>query len=125
MQNQNLCGKKVWVFPDAELPPSGDFELKGHESVIILNMSNEDAVVSITLFFTDMDPIEGIKVNIGAKRVRCLRMDNPKDVGGFNVPRETQYAISINSSVPVVAQYGRLDTREQPMSFYINTGYYE
>lgn len=121
----DFCGKKVWAFPDAELPPAGNFELKGHESVIILNMSNEDAVAGLTLYFTDMEPIEGIKVKIGARRVRCLRMDNPEDVGGFIIPRQTQYAISLNSSVPVIVQYGRLDTREQPMAFYINTGYCE
>lgn len=122
---QSFCGKKVWVFPDAELPPAGDFELKGHESIIILNMSDEEAVVYITLYFTDEDPIEGIKVNVCAKRVRCLRMDNPDDVGGVSIPRQTQYAISLCSSVPVVVQYGRLDTREQPMAFYTNTGYCE
>jgi hypothetical protein len=122
---KSYCGKKVWVFPDAELPPAGNFELKGHESVIILNMSDEEAVVSITLYFTDKDPVEGINVRVGAKRVRCLRMDNPEDIGGFSVPRETQYAISLSSTVPIVAQYGRLDTREQPMAFYINTGYCE
>ena len=32
-------GKRVWVFPDLELPPPGEFELKGHESLIILNLS--------------------------------------------------------------------------------------
>lgn len=122
---KNSCGKRVWVFPDAELPPAGDFDLKGHESIIILNMSDEEAAITISLYFTDKEPVEGIKLNVGARRVRCLRMDNPDDVGGFIIPRETQYAISLNSSVPVVVQYGRLDTRDQPMSFYTNTGYCE
>jgi len=121
----SYCGKRVWVFPDAEMPPAGSYELKGHESVIILNMSDEDAAVNITLYFTDMDPIYDIKVNVGAKRVRCLRMDNPDDVGGFTIPRETQYAISLSCSVPVVVQYGRLCTQKQPMAFYTNTGYCE
>lgn len=122
---QDICGKKIWVFPDGELPPAGNYKLIGHESIIILNMSDKEAVISMKLYFTDQEPIEGIEVKIGAKRVRCLRMDNPEDVGGFTVPQETQYAISLSSSVPVVAQYGRLDTREQPMAFYNNTGYYE
>lgn len=122
---QDICGKKVWVFPDGELPPAGNFDLKGHESVIILNTANEEADVSMTLYFTDQPPVENIKISIEANRVRCLRMDNPEDIGGFKIPRETQYSIQLNSSVPVVAQYGRLDTRDQPMAFYINTGYHE
>jgi hypothetical protein len=30
-------GKKVWIFPDAELPPVGVNCIPGHESVIITN----------------------------------------------------------------------------------------
>lgn len=122
---QDICGKKVWVFPDGELPPAGDFDLKGHESVIILNTADEEADVSMTLYFTNQPPVEGIKISVGANRVRCLRMDNPDDIGGYELPRETQYSIKLKSSVPIVTQYGRLDTRDQPMAFYINTGYHE
>lgn len=35
----NIYGKKTWIIPDGELPPVGNYELKGHESIIILNMS--------------------------------------------------------------------------------------
>lgn len=122
---QKSYGKKTWVFPDGELPPAGDFPLKGHESIIILNMSEEDAIVNISLFFTDKAPIENIKAHVQSKRVRCLRMDNPDDIGGVVLPRQTQYALCLQSSIPVVMQYGRLDTREQPMAFYTNTGYCE
>jgi hypothetical protein len=122
---QRIYGKLNWIFPDGELPPAGNHELKGHESVIILNTANRDAEIGITLYFTDRDPISGIKVKVGANRVRCLRMDNPEDLYGVVVPRETQYALRLESSVPVVVQYGRLDTREQPMAFYTNSGYYE
>lgn len=120
-----MHGKKTWIIPDGELPPAGNYELKGHESVIILNMSEEVAVVSISLFFTDKDPVENIEIRVGAKRVRCLRMDDPNDLGGYSIPYGMQYAISLHSSVPVIVQHGRLDTREQPMAFYTNTGYYE
>ena len=41
----NQVGKNVWVFPDLEMPPAGDFELKGHESIIILNMNDTPAHV--------------------------------------------------------------------------------
>ena len=30
-------GSKVWIFPDAELPPEGVNSIPGHESIIITN----------------------------------------------------------------------------------------
>ena len=35
-----VVGKKYWIIPDCELPPEGEGELKGHESVVIVNDSN-------------------------------------------------------------------------------------
>jgi len=116
-------GKKTWYFPDAEMPPPGDSLLKGHESVIILNDNEERALIKITLFFTDRDPIENINVVVEPKRVRCLRTNNLEDFGGVEIPLETQYAIKLESNVPVVAQYGRLDTRQDNMAFYTTMGF--
>lgn len=120
---QQEDGKKVWVFPDGELPPAGGFKLKGHESVIILNMTKEIAVVELTLYFTDRPPHEGIMIRVEPRRVRCLRTNDTEDMGGYVIPEETQYAMRFSSDVPVVMQYGRLDTREQPMAFYSSNGY--
>lgn len=115
-------GKTIWYFPDGELPPPGDEPLKGHESIIILNDNENTANVVMSLFFSDRDPVENIIITVQPKRVKCLRMDNPGDVGGFVVPRETQYAVKIVSDLPVVIQYGRLDTRQVKMAFYTTMG---
>ena len=44
-------GHKVWIFPDAELPPEGVNSIPGHESVIVTNTGDEDAHIKITLFY--------------------------------------------------------------------------
>lgn len=116
-------GRKTWYFPDGDMPPPGDSPLKGHESIIILNDNDERALIKITLFFTDRDPIENINVVVEPKRIRCLRTNNPEDFGGVEIPLETQYAIKLESNVPVVAQYGRLDTRQVNMAFYTTMGF--
>lgn len=116
-------GKLTWVFPDLEMPPEGDSLLKGHESVIILNMNDVAANVKITLYFEDKAPISDIPVKVEANRVRCLRTNNADDFGGLLVKGETQYAIKLTSDVPIVAQYGRLDTRQSNMAFYTVMGY--
>ena len=40
-----IVGKKDWIIPDCELPPEGEGVLKGHESVVIVNDSDEKAVI--------------------------------------------------------------------------------
>jgi len=115
-------GKLQWVFPDCELPPPGEFALEGHESIIVLNMNEGRANIRFTLYFADREPHEGITAAVEAARVRCFRLDRPEDLGGFVVPKETQYAVKLVSDVPVVVQYGRLDTRQTNMAFYTTMG---
>lgn len=121
----DMTGSKIWVFPDGELPPPGDYPAKGHESVIILNTSDERAVCRLTIYYTDREPVENIEVVVEPRRVRCIRTNNPADLQGYVVPLEVQYAMKWESNVPVVMQYGRLDTHDQPMHFYINQGFCE
>lgn len=114
-------GKKVWIFPDAELPPVGVNCIPGHESIIITNTCDTDANVRITLFYTDKEPINDICITVGAKRVRCLRTNEEKDFGARTANFEEQYAIMLESDVPIVAQYGRAEPRA--VAFYTTPGY--
>ena len=116
-------GKKVWIFPDAELPPVGVNLIPGHESIIITNTGDEDAHVRITLFYTDREPANELVVTVGARRVRCLRPNEERDFGAFTPVIGEQYAIMLESDVPVVAQYGRAEPRA--VTFYTTPGYCE
>ena len=115
-------GKKIWVFPDAELPPEGVNLIPGHESVIVTNTGDEEAEIKITLLFTDREP-ETFNATVGARRVRCFRTNQEKDFGSHIPEIGEQYAIMLESSVPVVAQYGRAEPRE--VHFYTTPGYCE
>ena len=121
----NGAGKKVWIIPDCELPMEGEGVLKGHESVIVVNDSDVDAEISVKLFFTDKDSYNEIKWHVKQGRVRCFRMNNLDDMCGYKVPYDTQYAMKISSSTPIVVQYGRLDTTQANMAFYTTMGYTE
>ena len=109
-----VVGKIDWIIPDCELPPEGEGVLKGHESVIIVNDTNEKAVIKVKLYFADKDAYEGITWEVDPQRVRCFRMNNTDDMCGFVVPLETQYAMKLESTQPIVVQYGRLDNRQCP-----------
>lgn len=118
-------GKKCWIIPDCELPMPGEGILKGHESVIIVNDNEEDVNIDVTLYFSDKECYNGIKWSVGAKKVRCFRMNNKDDMSGFEVPYDTQYAMKINSSGNIVVQYGRLDNRQTNLAYYTTLGYSE
>lgn len=115
-------GKKVWIFPDAELPPVGVNLIPGHESVIITNVSDQKAVIKVTLIYTDREPVSFV-TEVEAMRVRCLRTNQEKDFGPYTAKFEEQYAIMLESDVPIVAQYGRAEPRT--VSFYTTPGYCE
>ena len=116
-------GKKVWIFPDAELPPVGENLIQGHESIIIANVCDQVATISISLLYVDKNPVEHIVVTVEAKRVRCLHTHDEKDFPGHTANIGEQYAIVLESDVPIVAQYGRAEPRV--VSFYTTQGYYE
>ncbi len=115
-------GKKIWVFPDGELPPTGDNEIPGHESIIITNVSNEKATVRVTLLYTDKEPVS-FAAKVPAMRVRCLRSNRAEDFGPYTAVVGRQYAIMLESDVPIVAQYGRAEPRV--VNFYTTPGYCE
>lgn len=114
-------GSKVWIFPDAELPPEGVNSIPGHESIIVTNVGEKNAHVKITLFYTDKEPVSDLEICVEAKRVRCLRTNEEKDFGKYTAVFGEQYAIMLESDVPVIAQYGRAEPRA--VAFYTTPGY--
>mgnify|MGYP001307506397 CR=1 FL=1 len=116
----NDYGKKIWFFPDGDLPEPGSGELLGHESLVILNPNSSDADISITIYFTDRDSVDLDAGSVGAQRVRCIRTNEPIDE--FQIPFG-QYAMKIESSVGIIAQIGRMDVTQPNLAYYTTMGY--
>ena len=95
------------------------------ESIIMLNPNEVDAEVQIVLHWTDRAPTALPKVTVRAGCVACERCMEPDGILGVRVEPGEQYAIALHASVPIVAQYGRLDMRSGPMAFYTTPGYCE
>lgn len=115
-------GKKVWIFPDAELPPEGVNAIPGHESIIVTNTADQTVHLTFTLLYEDREPVS-FHTEVAARRVRCLRTNREADFGAYTAHEGEQYAIVLESDVPVVAQYGRAEPRA--VSFYTTPGYCE
>ena len=64
-----VVGKKDWIVPDCELPPEGEGVMKGHESVIVVNDTDETATIKVKLYFEDRDAYEGITWVVAPHRV--------------------------------------------------------
>ena len=113
-------GSRTWFFPDGDIPPPGDGDLRGHESLIVLNPGDLEAEVRITVFYEDREPDVLPVQSVASRRVRCIRTDEPID--GYRIPFG-QYALRLESSVPVICQIGRMDVRQPNLAYYTVLGY--
>ena len=121
-------GSKTWYVADGWMPlkntaPAPGYE--GHEAIMILNCSNEQAVVLMDIYFEQQEPIEGIRITVPAKRIKCIRMDHPEEIGGTKIERLFQYALRFRSNVEVVVQYGRMDVTQPNLAYIGTMGYAE
>jgi hypothetical protein len=115
-------GKPNWVFCDGDLPPAGVNEPFGHEALMITNLNDKEAKLTIDILFEDRDPEKGITLTLAGERVKCLRLDQPIGDQGYRIPKG-QYSLVLHSNMPVVAVFGRLDVRQANLSYYSVQGY--
>ena len=119
-------GKKVWYFPDGYLPAKNPASLmEAHEALMLFNVHECEVKVRIDIYYSDRDPVRDIPVTVPAERIIALRMDHKEDLGGHEIPLLTQYALRITASEPIVVQFGRLDTTQSNMAYYLGVGYCE
>jgi hypothetical protein len=110
-------GKKVWAIAEGYIPSkssSSDHDLISHEAACILNASDKEAEVAITLFFSDREPVGPYRVRVAARRTLHLRFNDLNDPAP--VPRDTDYSSLFESDVPVVVQHTRLDSRKAELA---------
>ncbi len=106
-------GRTRWAIAEGHIPEGGTGpapDLVCHETACLLNASDEDAEVEITLYFSDREPVGPYRLTVPARRTRHVRFDHLDDPEP--VPTATDYACVITSSVPIVAQHTRLDSRQ-------------
>ncbi len=119
-------GAKTWYFPDGYLPAkrAGD-EVEAHEALMILNVVDQPARIQLDFYFEDRPPVLDVAIEVGAMRVRCIRLDHPEDINGVKLPVCTQYAIRLRSNVKTIVQQGRIDTTQTNLSYYGSMGFCE
>ncbi|SFH39138.1 sensory rhodopsin transducer [Modicisalibacter xianhensis] len=110
-------GRTCWAIAEGHIPGQShgpEPQMTSHETACILNASSEVAHVTITLYFADRDPVGPYRIEVPAQRTRHVRfndLDDPEPV-----PRDTDFASVIESSVPIVVQHSRLDSRQSELA---------
>jgi hypothetical protein len=106
-------GRTHWVIPEGYIPAESHGPspaMISHETACLLNTGDHQADVRITIYFADREPLGPYRVSVPARRTLHLRFNELEDPAPL--PRGTDYASVIESSVPIVVQHTRLDSRQ-------------
>ena len=108
----DAIGRTRWAIAEGYIPEWSHGqapELTSHETACMLNTTDHDAHVEITIFFADREPAGPYRLTVPARRTKHLRFNDLQDPAP--IPRGTDYASVIVSDVPIVVQHTRLDSR--------------
>ena len=105
-------GRRRWAIAEGYLPEwsQGPEPLQSHETACLLNTSDEEAQVRLTVFFADREPAGPYLVRIGPRRTLHLRFDDLREPEPL--PRGKDFSALFESDVPIVVQHTRLDSRQ-------------
>ncbi|CAG7597736.1 hypothetical protein PAESOLCIP111_00170 [Paenibacillus solanacearum] len=117
-------GHNVWFIPDGYIPPQSSGALTSHESICVLNCSDEAAELRITVYFEDQPPLERLPAAVPARRTFHIRTSSLEQ-DGRRIPVGVPYAMEVESSIPVIVQYSRLDATQAENALMSVMGYPE
>lgn len=106
-------GRKCWALAEGYIPSEshGPFpQMLSHETLCLLNTSDTEADVRITVYFADREPAGPYRVTVAPRRTKHLRFNALSDPAP--IPLDTDYASVVESNVPIVVQQTRLDSRQ-------------
>src|SRR5215203_7159137 len=117
-------GRHRWAIAEGYIPgwshgPEPQFT--SHETACLLNASDEEAHVKITVFFSDREPVGPYRLIVPARRTQHVRFNELKDPEP--IPVDTDYASVIESDVPIVVQHTRLDSRQAENALLSNIAF--
>lgn len=116
-------GKKTWLIPDCFLHSVSLNEQVSHEAICVLNTTDVDAEISLTLFYEDREKITDFVSECKAGRTHHIRLDKIVSKSGNKIIRDVPYAILVESNTEIVVQYSRLDTSAVEMALMTTMAY--
>jgi hypothetical protein len=120
----DAIGRTRWAIAEGYIPSESSFSdraLISHETACILNATDREAHVAITIFFANREPVGPYKLTVAARRTLHLRFNDLHDP--HPIPHDTDYASVFESDVPIVVQHTRLDSRHAEVSLLSTMAY--
>ena len=108
-----VIGRRRWAIAEGYIPAEShgpEPEMTSHETVCVLNASDQPAHIEITVFYADRDPVGPYRLTIAPRRTRHIRFNDLSDPEP--VPHGTDVASVIESDTRIVVQHTRLDSRQ-------------
>jgi hypothetical protein len=109
----HAIGRRRWAIAEGYIPESShgpEPAMTSHDTVCLLNTGGVEARVAIFVIFADREPAGPYRLIVPGQRTRHVRFNDLSDPEP--IPRGTDYASIIESNVPIVVQYTRLDSRQ-------------
>jgi hypothetical protein len=106
-------GRQCWAIPEGYLPEKSHGpkpQMTSHGSICVLNTADDEAQLTITIYFSDREPAGPYYQRVPPRRTRHLRFNNFADPEP--IPLGTDFSSVIESNVPVVVQHTRLNSRQ-------------
>jgi hypothetical protein len=122
--NRIPLGQRRWAIAEGYIPgwshgPAP--QLVSHETVCLLNATDDEAQVEITVFFSDREPIGPYRISVPPRRTRHVRFNDLSDPEP--IPKDTDFASVIESNVAIVVQHTRLDSRQAELALLSTIAY--
>ncbi len=118
-----MLGKNTWLIADGYMSDTQKGDFVSHEAVCVLNLSGNTAHISITLYFEDREPLRGLHATCEHERTNHIRLDKMVSDEGKTIPRNTPYAVLVESDQPIVVQASRLDVSQPEYALMTTIAY--
>lgn len=105
--------RRRWVIAEGYIPSKShgpEPQMTSHETMCILNSSDQDATVQVTIFYADREPVGPYIIQVPARRTKHVRFNDLTDPAP--IPLDTDFSSLIDSNVRIVVQHTRLDSRQ-------------
>ena len=124
MTKPEPIGQTRWAIAEGYIPEwshGREPEFTSHETACILNASDRDAHVEITIYYSDREPVGRYRIVVPARRTKHVRFNDLTDPEP--IPRGTDYSSVFVSDVPIVVQHTRLDSRQSENALLTTIAY--
>lgn len=115
-----------WLIPNGYLPGPQVEPRESHESLCLLNPTDEDAEVEVEVivYFADREPQVGFRISAPARRSIHARLDLLRAATDVSIPLDTPYTLrpEIGCPIAIGVQHSRMDTRQANMTLFTTVG---